>query len=88
VKDSLRPEKKEKKEFVPQSASSNVIVEIEEGVSMPYKFAKCCKANEGERSDIEGVINRTGKVMVHRNKCRMLKSANPERKMEVKWEAF
>lgn len=56
-----------------------------DGVPMPLKFAKCCNALEGDRDIIRGYINRAGVVMVHRAACRMIKNANPEREIAVKW---
>ncbi len=56
-----------------------------DGVPMPLKFAKCCDPLEGPHEDIRGYINRAGSVMVHKARCRMIKKANPERGIGVKW---
>lgn len=60
-------------------------VEVEGGVPMPFRFAKCCKASDGEIEEIVGCITRRGEVMVHRERCHMLKSINPERRIGVRW---
>lgn len=67
-------------------------VVLTDGVPMPLKLAKCClsdpqadTARSGERAAVRGHINRTGVVMVHRAACRMIKKANPEREIAVKW---
>ncbi len=60
-------------------------VEVEGGMPMPLRFAKCCKANLGDHPEIIGCITRVGEVMVHRARCHMLKNANPERRVRVSW---
>jgi GTP pyrophosphokinase len=60
-------------------------VAVEGNMSMPLRFAKCCKPETGERSDIIGSVARKGEVIVHRAKCRMLKLANPGRQVKVWW---
>lgn len=57
---------------------------IEGGMRMPHRFAKCCKSEESKGA-ITGLINRHGNVMIHRSTCKMLKSANPTRKLRVKF---
>jgi len=59
-------------------------IEIEGGLPMPLRYAKCCKPDEGTHDAIIGIISR-GSVMVHRKKCRLLKAANVERRVGVKW---
>lgn len=60
-------------------------VEVDGGVPMPLRHAKCCKPEAGDPKNIVGFITRTGEVTVHRENCRMLKTANPERKVGVRW---
>ncbi|MBI3816729.1 hypothetical protein HY285_04270, partial [Candidatus Peregrinibacteria bacterium] len=61
------------------------IVEMEDGVPMPYRFAKCCKPQEKDHPDLLGFITRTGDVSLHVKACRMVKNANPERRVGVRW---
>ncbi len=62
------------------------IVEIEDGMKMPLRFAKCCSADLlANPPPIRGFVTRSGEVMVHRSNCRMIKNANPERTVKVKW---
>ena len=59
---------------------------IENGLKMPYRFAKCCNADDWPRESLQGVVTRKGKIMIHRGSCGMLRNANPERKVRVWWE--
>ncbi len=68
-----------------QSKFNNALVEVEGGLPMPLRFAKCCNPDQGERAEIVGCITRGGEVMIHRSRCRMLKSVNPERRVKVLW---
>lgn len=62
------------------------IVEIEGGLKMPLRFAKCCSADAmNPLPEIRGFVTRTGDVMVHKHNCRMIKNANPERMVQVRW---
>jgi len=61
-------------------------VVLEGGMPMPVRYAQCCKSDEGQRGAIIGLINRSGEVMIHREACRMLKNANPERKIAAQWK--
>lgn len=56
--------------------------EIEGGIPMPIRYAKCCKPEGGP---ISGVIGRTGDVRVHKASCKMLLAVNPERRIAVRW---
>ncbi len=74
---SKRPERTSRKQH---------IIEIVGGPTMPVRFAKCCNAQEHEKKiEIVGFITRTGDVSVHKKTCGMLKNANKERMVEVKW---
>ncbi|MFA6038759.1 MAG: HD domain-containing protein [Candidatus Peribacteraceae bacterium] len=68
-----------------QVRPSEAVIEVEGGVPMPVRFAKCCAPQEGERGDIVGSISRKGEVIVHRKTCGMIRQANPERKISVWW---
>lgn len=51
---------------------------------MMYQNAKCCNPLPGE--SIIGIVTRSRGVMIHRDDCNNLQSANPERRMYVNWE--
>jgi guanosine-3',5'-bis(diphosphate) 3'-pyrophosphohydrolase len=51
---------------------------------MVYQNAKCCTPLPGE--GIMGVVTRSRGVMVHRDDCNNLGTANPARLMTVQWE--
>ena len=69
----------------PRLQRKDSIIEMEGGVQMPMRFAKCCKAQELEGKPITGFITRTGEVTIHAEGCGMVKSANPERRIKVRW---
>ncbi len=58
---------------------------VEGGIPLPVRFARCCRPDDGNRPSIDGLIARTGRVMVHRRGCRMLRGANRERRVKVQW---
>ena len=62
------------------------LIAIEGGISMPMRYAKCCKAQEWPHEQIVGNINREGSVMIHRDHCRMYANTNPERRIGVSWK--
>ncbi len=61
------------------------IVQLDAEVDMPYRFAKCCKPEEGKKGKICGIVGRAG-LRIHRSDCRLLKSVNPERRVGARWE--
>ncbi|MFH0770942.1 MAG: HD domain-containing protein [Candidatus Peregrinibacteria bacterium] len=63
----------------------DALVEIESGLPMPIRYAKCCKPSEGKREKIIGVVSRSGEVILHREKCKLLSLANPERRVKARW---
>jgi GTP pyrophosphokinase len=63
----------------------DVLIEMEGGLQMPMRFAKCCMPQEERGQPIVGVITRSGQVTIHREKCHMRKNANPERQISVWW---
>lgn len=74
--------------------SSKVKAEIKQliaigdrSIDMPYRFAKCCSPNTANPrpKHIVGFITRAGDISVHKDDCRMVKSANPDRKISVSW---
>lgn len=67
------------------AAPTGSSVLIEDGVPLPIRFAQCCKANDGTRPVIDGLIGRAGRVMIHRRGCRMIRGANAERRVKVRW---
>ncbi|MDD4319461.1 MAG: HD domain-containing protein [Candidatus Peribacteraceae bacterium] len=60
-------------------------VAVDGGMSMPVRYAKCCKPEAGERGEIVGSVTRRGEVIVHCASCRMLRHGNPERRIGVWW---
>ncbi len=54
---------------------------------MPYRYAKCCSADTAKPrpEHIVGFITRLGHVSIHKEGCRMVRSANKERRVEVGW---
>ena len=72
----LRKERKQRKDS---------LIEVEGGLSLPLRFAKCCKPQEKMDKPIVGLITRKGDVSVHLQKCRMVKNSNPSRRVVVKW---
>ncbi len=58
---------------------------VEGSIPMPVKLAKCCKPEESEGRPIVGIIGRSGDVRIHRTDCKMLRSANPERRIHAYW---
>ncbi|MDB4979019.1 MAG: pyrophosphokinae [Candidatus Peribacteria bacterium] len=73
--------KKRKQGSVIRNASD---ISVEGGMPMPIRYAKCCKPHEGTRETIIGFIGR-GSLMIHRQKCRMVKASNSAKKVAVKW---
>lgn len=58
---------------------------LEGGLRMPYRFAKCCKA-EHAHTDICGLVGRQGVVMIHRTTCSSIKKANSSRKLLAQYQ--
>lgn len=81
--DKLRAPEEERKTVVTDKAAT---ARVDGDIPMPVRFARCCKAEEKERGAINGVIGRDGVVRVHRDDCKMLRNANPERLIGVHWE--
>jgi GTP pyrophosphokinase len=76
----------EKEEASLQGTRRIPSVEFEAHMNMPYKFAKCCKPQEKMQQSIVGFVTRNGEVSIHQKQCRMVKHANPERRVRVKWK--
>lgn len=60
-------------------------VMLEGDLSMPTRFARCCKADEKQTKDLVGIVSRSGEVRIHAKACKMLKSGNPERRIKAWW---
>ncbi len=70
------------------AADRGPLIEIEGSpLSMTFRFAKCCAADaKSPRPDtIVGFVTRTGEMSVHQVGCGMLKGANKERMVKVRW---
>ncbi len=63
----------------------DALIQIENGLSMPIRFAKCCGPIAEERERILGIVTRGGDVVVHLAKCKQALRGNPERRVGVKW---
>lgn len=65
----------------------DALVEIEDGIRMPIRFAKCChpELQQGQKK-ISGIITRRNDVMVHVANCRNALRGNPERRIGVQWK--
>lgn len=85
VAEHFRVEPVSAKKTVPRLQRKDALIELEGSVRMPTRFAKCCVPQEGTRDGLIGITTRLGTVMVHRDGCRMVRSANPERRIGVKW---
>lgn len=70
---------------MPRLQRKDALIEIEGGLTMPLRYAKCCSPQENMGSPIIGCVGRTGEVTVHAKKCRMWKNSNPERRIGVRW---
>ncbi len=82
--DLLQPYLVSQKQEKSHHALSHSIL-FDEGLDMPVRFAKCCKADLEPGCDISGTAGRDGFVRIHRKVCKMLRNANKERKVAVKW---
>jgi|GEM_PF-71491 len=71
---------------LPRLQRKDSVIEIEGGLRMPIRYAKCCKPQEGEKGRLIGSVNRRGEVTVHRATCGLLKNANPGRQIGVRWK--
>jgi GTP pyrophosphokinase len=69
-----------------ESKAEQRIVQMADGVPMPTRYAKCCKPEEKAFPPIVGVVSRTGTVIIHKQGCGMLRNANPERQVDVRWK--
>ncbi len=85
--DALRPllQQREKQKKVKAHPSALGLV-IDGGLPMPVRFAKCCKPDELREGGIVGIVTRNGRITVHREGCRMIRLANTERKVGMRWE--
>ncbi len=86
--DTLRPllQQREKQKRAKAHPSASGLV-IDGGLRMPVRFAKCCKPNNTHEGGIVGIVTRNGRITVHREGCRMIRLANAERMVGVRWEA-
>lgn len=66
------------------------LVSVEgEPLDLPYRFAKCCSPQTADPrpEKLTGIVTRAGFLSIHKDGCRMAKSASPGRKVKVKWTA-
>lgn len=81
--DDLRVAKEPETQRAPAPGAAPRSPRVEGSIPMPTVIAKCCKPADGQ--PIVGVIGRTGDVRIHRTDCKMLRSANPERRIHATW---
>lgn len=74
------------KPAVRKTAAAKSRVALEGDMTMPVRFARCCKADEKAVKDIVGVVSRDGAVRIHAKACKMLKNGNPERRIGARWQ--
>ncbi len=79
------PEEEQKRKRTGRLQRKDNEILVEGSVPMPTRYAKCCSPEAEPRVKVGGVINRLGTVMVHREKCKMFKQSNPERRIGVRW---
>jgi (p)ppGpp synthase/HD superfamily hydrolase len=85
--DALRGLLDEQKTHAPHfKTAAELRISFDGGVTMPHRFALCCKADTGVAAPIAGVAGRDGVVRIHRKKCAMLRNADPGRRVDVRWE--
>ncbi len=80
------PHAKGESEPVFHAHEGELVAELEDGVPMPTRFAKCCKPQEKRIPEIVGVVSRAGIVIIHGRGCGMLRNANPARQIGAKWK--
>lgn len=66
--------------------SEKPALQLEGRIALPTRLAQCCKPNPAAGKPIIGVINRRGFVMIHDDRCRMLKNVNPDRRIGALWQ--
>ncbi len=69
----------------PRLQRKDAIIQIDGGMTMPIRYAKCCSPAPLDRPKIIGIVTRAGDVVVHTHKCRQALRGNPERRVGVKW---
>jgi GTP diphosphokinase / guanosine-3',5'-bis(diphosphate) 3'-diphosphatase len=82
LKPLLAPKVRKAKALKPANAPRQIVSDI----PMPIRHARCCKPDLLPGCAITGIIARGGRVNVHRVGCKMLRNANPERVVGVRWE--
>ncbi len=64
--------------------ASAAIIQLDDGLPMPLKYAKCCDPQGQSDIEILGIINRQGVVMVHRSDCASVAKSNPQRQVKLR----
>ncbi len=84
---SQLPTKAKKSSMVSTSTPKDLVLFEDKSLKMPYRFAKCCSAQNvsPKPKEILGIVTRAGIVSVHRKDCGMTKAANSERKVRMRW---
>lgn len=84
--DALAPEMRQRFQQKKKATGVQSQPGLKSDFPMPLRYARCCKADEGQREELTGVVGRDGMIRVHRMRCKLLKQANPERLIKVWWE--
>lgn len=82
---ALRP--RQPKNVTKIVAKKDAVAMEGEAPDMPHRFAKCCSPEKADPRPerIVGIVTRNGFITVHKNDCRSVKAANPERKLKMHW---
>ena len=83
LKQEIQPPTKKRTNNPPIQEEKHII--LEGNIPLPTRFAKCCNPTKGNQSSVIGLINRQGKVMIHRADCRMIQNANRDRLIGAYW---
>jgi len=75
-------EEKRKKTIIPMKPSAIVRV-IGESITLPFRFAKCCAPDQ--KTEIIGIPNRSGYIVVHGRTCKVIRNVSGSRKLPMEW---
>lgn len=81
------PVKRIQQRKVTRVKKQKLIEVVGSSADMPCRFAKCCAVDaiKPRPTDIIGFITRLGAISIHKTGCKMIRSANKERRVRVKW---
>jgi GTP pyrophosphokinase len=76
----------QKSKAAPAAVADGWNVVLEADVHLSHRFARCCKPDTGKREAVVGVVSRQ-RVVIHRQKCKALKTVAAERRIPAEWVA-